>query len=106
MKRSSSKSTMPNRNAPGPPPQRQTPWQPKFGIRELLMLMLICSVLAAALGYLYQDEKGGGKSMRFIFLTVAGPTLMAMILGMVFVGYEFWKSRGRKKKKLQPKDDF
>jgi hypothetical protein len=89
-----------------PAPRQPTPWQPRFGIRELLMLMLICSVLAAALGYLYQDEKAGGKSMRFIFLTVAGPTLMAMLLGMIFIGYELLKNRGRKKKKSQPSDEF
>lgn len=87
-------------------PNHQTPWQPRFGIRELLMLMLICSVLAAALGYLYQDEKGGGRSMRFIFLTVAGPTLMAMVMGMAFFSYEYFKKRGRKKKKSQPVDKF
>lgn len=89
-----------------PPPQRQTPWQPRFAIREMLMLMLICSVLAASLGYLYQDEKSGGRSMRFIFLTVAGPTLMAMVLGASFVAYEYLKNRGRKKKKPSPKDEF
>lgn len=87
-------------------PQRQTPWQPRFGLREMLMLMLICSVLAAALGYLYQDEKSGGRSMRFIFLTVAGPTLMAMVMGMAFFSYEYLKKRRRKKKKSQPGDKF
>ena len=88
------------------PPQRQTPWQPRFGIRELLMLMLICSMLATALGYLYQDEKNGGRSMRFIFVTVAGPTLMAMVLGIGYFSYEFFKKRGRKKKKAGPSDKF
>jgi H+/gluconate symporter-like permease len=90
-----------------PPSQRnKTPWQPRFGIREMLMLMLICSMLAAALGYLYQDEKNGGKSMRFIFLTVAGPTLMATALGITFVIYELLHRRKRKKKAVKPDDLF
>lgn len=81
-------------SAPGRTP---TPWQPRFGIRELLMLMLICSVLAAALGYLYQDQKGGGRSLRFIFLTVAGPSLMAVTLGLIFFSLEFFRRKKRKK---------
>lgn len=93
---------------PGPPSRnsrREEPWQPRFGIRELLMIMLICSVLAASLGYLYQDQKAGGRSMRFIFITVAGPTLMAVCLGIGFVTYEFLQ-RKKRKKKPEPKDIF
>jgi hypothetical protein len=83
-----------------------TPWQPRFGIRELLMLMLICSVLAAALGYLYQDQKAGGRSLRFIFLTVAGPSLMAVTLGLIFVSIEFFRRRKRKKPSSKAEDVF
>ncbi len=83
-----------------------TPWQPRFGIRELLMLMLICSVLAAALGYLYQDEKAGARSLRFIFLTVAGPSLMAVTLGLIFVATEFFRRRKRKKPSSKAEDVF
>jgi hypothetical protein len=95
-------------SAPVQPPSSQRnsqePWQPRFGIREMLMLMLICSMLAAALGYLYQDEKTTGRSIRFIFLTVAGPTLMAAAMGAAFVTYEYLRRRKRKKKSTTKPD--
>jgi hypothetical protein len=70
------------------------------------MLMLIGSVLAASLGYLYQDERAGGRSMRFVFLTVAGPTLMAVCLGIGFVVYELTQRKKSKKKRAGSKDAF
>lgn len=98
-----------SRDASTPPVPRgriPTPWQPRFGLRELLMLMLIGCVLASALGYLYQDEKASGRSMRFIFLTVAGPTLMAVCLGIGFVVYEVLNRKKPKRKRGEPKDVF
>jgi hypothetical protein len=79
------------------------PWQPRFGIRELLMLMLICSILAASLGYLYQDQKGEGRSVRFIFITVAGPTMMAICLGIGYFLFELL--RGKKRKRRPAKEE-
>lgn len=72
----------------------------------MLMLMLICSVLAASLGYLYQDQKSGGRSMRFIIITVAGPTTMAIALGAGYLAYEWTQRKKRKRRPAKENDPY
>lgn len=56
-----------------PPPPRRA----QFGLRTLLLLMLMFSVLAATLGGLLQ---GGPQRQTFILFGVASPVLLMIVL--------------------------
>ena len=79
-----------------PNPDAPRPWQPRFSIRTLLMLMLVCSVMAAAGSYLVRSLNQAGKfpHLVFILFTLSAPMLLMVavsILRQVFT----WLDRRR-----------
>lgn len=69
-------------NQPSPnEPDAPAAWQPRFGIRGMLLLMLVVSVMAAGGYYLAQALRGSRPyQFAFILFTLASPLLV-----MVFV---------------------
>ena len=65
------------------------PWQPRFGILGMLLLMLVVCAMATAGYYFVQTVQGGRQDqLAFILFTVASPLLL---LVMVSVGVAFLK---------------
>jgi hypothetical protein len=63
----------------------------QFGMRGLLLIMVIASVVFAGLAYLANWYRGGGRSYLLIFVlfTVASPVLVMLLLSLLqrlFVG--------------------
>jgi hypothetical protein len=53
------------------------PWQPRFSIRALLLLMLVASGMSSAGYYFVQMLRGGrNHQLAFILFTVASPLLL------------------------------
>ena len=78
-------------------PQRPSrPWQPRFGISGLLLVVLIASVLAAGGSYLARmarlapTQDGKLSLMVFLLFTTAGPALLLVILAGLLA---FWRRR-------------
>jgi hypothetical protein len=72
------------------------PWQPRFGTRAMLLLMLVSSVMAAGGYYLVQALKGGRQfQLVFILFTLASPLLIMVIVSLA---YAFFGSRPRNKR--------
>ncbi len=66
------------------------PRRPQFGLRALLLLMLIASVLAAILGGLLQ---GGARRQIFILLGIAAPVGLMILLGLFDALRQLWNRR-------------
>ena len=73
-----------------PEPNHPKPWQPRFGIGALLLVMLVFCVLAAGAGYLVQGLRnettvGSGRPavMVFLLFTLAGPMLLMVVVSIV-----------------------
>ena len=66
-------------------PDRRTPqpWQPRFGLGAMLLVMFVCSVMAAA-GYYFMQTVYFGRQFRlaFILFTLAAPLLFAVALSI------------------------
>jgi hypothetical protein len=64
-----------------PESQHSRRWQPQFGLGGLMLVMLICSVMAAA-GFYYSRALGGPREYQagFILVTLIAPLLLAVIL--------------------------
>lgn len=59
------------------------PWQPRFSITAMLLLMLIVSVTAAGASYLVRAADGGRASkLAFILFTIAAPLLLVVIVSL------------------------
>ncbi len=73
------------------PPPEQVPlvrlgrFQPRFGLRALLLAMLIASMMATALSYFFQALRGR-SSMRLVFVlfSVAGPLLLLVVISALW----------------------
>jgi len=62
-------------------PDVPQPWQPKFGLAGLLMVMFVCSVMAAGGYYFTQFLRGGRQSqLAFILFTLASPMLLMVVI--------------------------
>jgi len=63
----------------------RSPWRMRFGMRGLLMLMLISSILFAGGGYLLHAVRGGGRGFQlaFILFTLVGPMALLMVFTIV-----------------------
>jgi len=67
-----------------PHPRVPRPWQPRFGIGTLLLLMLVVSVMAAAGSYLVRALQGGRAfQLAFILFTLAAPLLLVVIVSLL-----------------------
>ena len=81
---------------PSDPPRPERPWQPRFGIPGLLLVVLITSVLAAAGSYLARvsrlppTEDGKSSLLVFVLITTAAPALLLVILAGLLA---LWRKR-------------
>ncbi len=73
---------MPDRHTTGPrvsPP----PWQPRFGIGTLLLVMMIVSVMGAAASYFARALQGDRSAqVAFVLFTIAAPLLLVVIVSL------------------------
>lgn len=67
--------------APQRPAAPRSPWQPRFGLGALMLVMLICSVMGSAVYYLVRaTEMGRHYQTAFILVTLVAPLLLVVIL--------------------------
>ena len=65
---------------PGP---SSRPWQPRFGIGTMLLLMLIVSVVGAAASYFVRAMQGGRSAqLAFVLFTLAAPLLLVVVVSI------------------------
>lgn len=70
----------------------------QFGMRALLLVMLVCGVAAGGLGGLLRANRTAGTSdslMPFVLLTVAAPMVVLIVAG---VSYSVMEMLDRKKR--------
>ena len=79
-----------------PRPEVPRPWQPRFGIGALLLVMIVCSVTAAAASYLVRSLQAGGNSSRltFILFTLVAPVALLLAVSLARQVY-VWLERRR-----------
>ena len=79
-----------------PPPEVPRPWQPRFTMGTLLLVMVVFSVMAAAGSYLMRSLQQGTRSSQLIFVlfTVASPVLLVVIVSLLWK-ITAWFSRRR-----------
>ena len=63
------------------------PWQPRFGMGTMLLLMLVVSVMGAAASYfvryLRAMEGGRESQLAFILFTLAAPLVLVVIVSLL-----------------------
>ena len=65
-------------------PQVPRPWQPRFSMRAMLLLMLVVSVSAAAASYLVRGAADGRAfQLAFILITLAAPLLLVVLVSIL-----------------------
>lgn len=77
--------------APQNQPDVPRPWQPRFGLAGLLMVMFVCSVMAACGYYFTQYLRGGRQSqLAFILFTLAAPVLLMVVISAMLAAHRFF----------------
>ncbi|MGE0758137.1 MAG: hypothetical protein AB7O38_14000 [Pirellulaceae bacterium] len=70
--------------APVRPTDSPRPWQPRFGLRGILLLMVVVSVMGAAGNYLVRALHGGRSfQLGFILFTLAAPLLVMVLVSLL-----------------------
>jgi Na+/melibiose symporter-like transporter len=65
------------------PQMAPRPWQPRFGIGTMLLIMLIVSVMGAAASYFVRAMQGGrAAQLAFILFTLAAPLLLVVLVSI------------------------
>ena len=73
-----------------------TSWRPRFGIRGMLLLMLIANVLAAGIYYLARAAQGSGEShIIFLVLILGGPPALLVSASLGYHVLRFWSRRNK-----------
>lgn len=74
-------------NTPPPRPDVPRPWQPRFGMLSVLLVMVVVSVMAAAGFYLTRalQESGRAWTLTFTLFTVAAPLLLLVVVSVIYV---------------------
>jgi Na+/melibiose symporter-like transporter len=64
-------------------PKVARPWQPRFGILGMLLLMLVTSVMATG-GYYFVRTLRGDRNYQLVFIlfTVASPLLLLVVVSI------------------------
>ena len=82
-------STQPITNLMSAPsnPRTSGPWQPRFGIGGLMLLMFVVCVMASA-GYyglraIQAVEGGRGHQLTFLSFTFAAPVLLMIVVSLL-----------------------
>jgi hypothetical protein len=61
-----------------------TTWQPRFGMRGILLLMLVVSVMATGGYYLVQSLRGERSAqLTFIIFTIAAPMIVVVVVSVM-----------------------
>ena len=69
------------------------PWQPRFSLGGLFLVMLVFSVMAAAGSYFFRFLRGGREfQLSFILFTLAAPALLVVIVSLT-LGLLKWLGR-------------
>lgn len=64
-----------------PDGQTNLPWQPRFGLGSLLLVLLVCAVTAAGGRYLLQTlQQGQALRARFVLFVIALPVLFLVVV--------------------------
>ena len=76
------------RKTPMPPPRRNpkvpAAWQPRFGIRGMLLTMIVVSVMGTGGYYLMMSFQGGRAfQLAFILFTIAAPLLVMVAVSII-----------------------
>ena len=68
-----------------PDPEVPQPWRPRFGIRTMLLVMLVACVTASSGFYLVRslDERGRSAHLVFLLFTLAAPMLLVVVLSAI-----------------------
>ena len=74
-------------------PKSRPPWQPRFGIGGMLLVMLVFGFMASLGYYLARALSGDAVShIAFFFLTLAAPVLLVVAVSAGRAFYE-WRQR-------------
>lgn len=70
-------------------------WQPRFGIRSMLLMMVVFSVMAAAGSYLLRAIDLGQREAQlgFILFTLTAPVILVVLLSLLQNLTTWWMSR-------------
>ena len=67
------------------------PWQPRFGIKSILLLMLVCSVLGAGCFYLVRGVRNTNSTqVVFIIFMLAAPALLLVLMSVGYAIFTRW----------------
>jgi hypothetical protein len=84
-------------NAPDDPrrPDVPRPWQPRFTVATLLMVMLVFSVMAAAGSYLMRSLEADSRraQLTFLLFTLAAPVLLLIVVSLLRQLTDWWRRR-------------
>jgi hypothetical protein len=58
------------------------PWQPRFGLGAMFMVMLICCVAAAAASYLVLGERSRSYWAVFVVFAMAAPAILVVAVSI------------------------
>ena len=57
--------------------ETRRPWRPRFGMGCIMLVMLVCSVIAASAYYMVRGSRGDRSSfLIFLLFTIAAPPLL------------------------------
>ena len=79
-------------------PHQKPPWQPRFGLGSLMLVILVCAMTAAAGRYLIQALSSGTSSrVVFVFFVLVLPMFLLVVLNVVRLAVT-WMHRPRRKR--------
>ena len=60
------------------------PWQPRYGLLTLMLVMLVCCMMSAAASYRYSGQITViSPQVVFVFFTLMAPLLLVMAISIV-----------------------
>lgn len=60
------------------------PWQPRFGLLSLMLVMLVCCMMSAAASYLYNDQiTFVSPRVVFVFFTLMAPMMLVVVISII-----------------------
>ena len=67
-----------------PKSDKSPPWQPRFGLATLLIVMLICCIMAATAYYFVRAVRGGtGLHTMSVTIAMAAPVLLVVLFSLL-----------------------
>jgi hypothetical protein len=72
------------------------PWQPRFGLGGMMMVMLVLAVVAAGASYMVRAQsEGQSLQLAFILFTLAAPVLLVVAVSLLRQVMVWLNRRGR-----------